>query len=454
MTEEEDDSKHTKNVRIKEIQEIPAWNRKNIDLSLFELNTEIRKNNETIHTFMIDIDEEIEIISKYVVLRCEKEYTKNVSINHGKQNDIVGFFSDIGTEKEKITIYNIGGMIGKGSEGCVRYAQKISDVQSKKNIIAVKEREAYTKDTVASCINEYKILKNLGILHDYCKIEKKHYIFIPYYPSIPASKLEKDWHEDIRAGVSTGCIEAVMHLYHYGIWHNDIKPENFLVVFENPWISVKLIDYGTSIHMNEKETKENRTLGTPAYLPPESFDKKLPFYREKAEIYSLCITIFDILSMFSWSEYQNKKNRFDSYHFTDIQKCCPDVFLDHDHLEKIKYNNRWLYHLLSFCYWIYKENPNDRPNFSDTEIILNRIKCMQESAISLTFPSINYGRDNKIKENISPRTKKSPRHIKHGFKKNKKVRSHSEEQSQSLDSSYTPEYANTTSKKNIFYGSL
>jgi serine/threonine protein kinase len=448
MEEPEEDNKRGKMVRIKEIHEIPAWNRKNIDLSLFELNTEIRKNNEHVNDFMILLDHEIQTISNYVLLRCEKEYTKNVVFNHGKQNDIVGFISDIGTEKEKFIIYNIGGTIGKGSEGSVRYAQKISDVNTRKNIIAVKERDAYTKNAVTSCINEYKIIKNLGLLHDYCKIDKKHFIFLPYYPSIPASALKKDWHEDIRAGVSTGCIESVMNLYHYGIWHNDIKPENFLVVFENPWISVKLIDYGTSILIGEKEIKENRTLGTPAYLAPECFDKNQPFYREKAEIYSLCITIFDILSMYSWSEYQNKKNRFDGYHFADIQKCCPDVFLDHDHLEKIKYNNRWLYHLLSFCYWIYKENPNDRPNFSDVEIIVNRIKAMQESAISLTFPSIKYGKDNKIKENISPRTKKSPRHMKHGFKKNKKV--HSEEQS--VDSLYNNEY--NQGKKYIFYGSL
>jgi serine/threonine protein kinase len=410
------------NKDIKELKEdvallLDGWKGKSVDHSLKELKNSIQKRKETsIRNLLLD-KQDIEIICKYVIYRCKKENLRGVLINNGLDNDILCYKNEESsahspnkdTISKNYSIYNLGSVIGKGSDGVVRFAQKLTE-ETIPSIIAVKNRESYYKSsTLKSCEDEYRILQYIGFAKDYCILGKNsHFIFMEYFPGCPVSEMAKDWHNDVRSGVATGCLEAVYYLYTVGIYHCDIKPENFLITCaSNPnWLGIKLIDYGSSIMIEDpqKGSKGNkrdipRALGTPSYMPPECFNKLLPFDREKVEIYSLCITIFEILSLCLWLDYQVKKPPFSLVMFQDIQKACPDVFLNKEELDKLKISDRWKFELLEMCYWIYKEDPKDRPSFYDLKNIINRISKIRDDYVSFSFPSKVKSKSN----NNSPR---------------------------------------------------
>ncbi|KAH9112622.1 hypothetical protein LEN26_006175 [Aphanomyces euteiches] len=93
---------------------------------------------------------------------------------------------------------------------------------------------------------------------------------------------------------------AYLHSFTPPFIHRDIKPENFLLDATN---RVKLTDFGESRSMAGKmveiEAKERTmtVLGTPDYMAPEVIDGKagMAVYTETADIYSLAITLWDIL---------------------------------------------------------------------------------------------------------------------------------------------------------------
>lgn len=391
---------------------LEGWKGKSVDHSFKELKDIIQKNIETSKKNLILDKQDIEIICKYVIYRCKKENLKGVLVNNGIENDILCYKNDESSSshspsKEIVntkhySIYNLGGIIGKGSDGVVRFAQKLTE-EATPSILAVKYRESYHKSFVSKSVeDEYRILQYIRFAKDYCKLSKhSHYIFMEYFPGCPVSEMAKDWHDDIRSGVATGCLEAVDYLYTAGIYHCDIKPENFLITLPDTrnWLEVKLIDYGSSIIIGDKKDTI-RTLGTPSYMAPECFDKNLSFDREKSEVYSLCITLFEVLSRCLWRDYQLNKPPFSVVTFQDIQKACPDVFLSNDELIKLKINDRWKFELLGMCYWMYKEDSKDRPSFYDLKNVIHRIAKLRDDYIFFSFP----GNKTKSKSsNTSPR---------------------------------------------------
>lgn len=75
-----------------------------------------------------------------------------------------------------------------------------------------------------------------------------------------------------------------------GYVHRDIKPENLLI--DGSDHSLKLIDFGLSIHLPEGE-KLNDRQGTPYYLAPEVLNK---YYDHKCDVWSCGIIMYVLLS--------------------------------------------------------------------------------------------------------------------------------------------------------------
>ncbi|KNC73343.1 hypothetical protein SARC_14097 [Sphaeroforma arctica JP610] len=63
--------------------------------------------------------------------------------------------------------------------------------------------------------------------------------------------------------------EALRHLHSRGICHNDVKPENLLLTSRASNASLKLVDFGTSIFMDEPVLFDKPS-GTAAYRSPET----------------------------------------------------------------------------------------------------------------------------------------------------------------------------------------
>lgn len=69
------------------------------------------------------------------------------------------------------------------------------------------------------------------------------------------------------------CAAAIMHIHQLGYLHLDIKPENFLVQFENGKPIVKLTDFDLVLPIDQKQAPE-KFGGSLMYLPPEYLEKK------------------------------------------------------------------------------------------------------------------------------------------------------------------------------------
>ena len=85
-------------------------------------------------------------------------------------------------------------------------------------------------------------------------------------------------------------LKALQYLHLKKIWHRDIKINNFLIDNQKFILS----DFGFATKVCDKEFLDNEYVGTLAYAAPEIINHEP--YNEKADIWSLGVTMFTLLS--------------------------------------------------------------------------------------------------------------------------------------------------------------
>ena len=85
------------------------------------------------------------------------------------------------------------------------------------------------------------------------------------------------------------CLQALNYLHNHNIAHRDLKPENILIVGD----SVKLIDFGISMLLQDSNQLMNSTRGTPFYFAPEVLEGK---YDKRCDLWAIGVIAFEMLA--------------------------------------------------------------------------------------------------------------------------------------------------------------
>ena len=101
------------------------------------------------------------------------------------------------------------------------------------------------------------------------------------------------------------------------IVHCDIKPENFVVKFENNYPFLKLIDFGSARKMGTGgESKLKNFCGTKEYIAPEIFENNT--FNEKVDEWAAGILMFNLLTGCDPFMNQNNSDYRDNILFKEI----------------------------------------------------------------------------------------------------------------------------------------
>eukprot|EP00808_Paulinella_micropora_P020359 g25786.t1 len=100
--------------------------------------------------------------------------------------------------------------------------------------------------------------------------------------------------EEEAAIITSRIAEALVYLQSKGITHRDLKPENLLCYNPDDKTDIKLGDFGTAKHVEQKDAKMHSACGSPSYVAPEIL--LLKPYGPEVDIWSLGIVIYRLLS--------------------------------------------------------------------------------------------------------------------------------------------------------------
>ena len=350
---------------------------------------------------LIDIDLQVTTTDKKV----SKQYTfnKKNSLFFDKKNFINMKNRNLFDE------YEICDKVGEGAFGCV-----YKTCHKKTNFIrAVK---AIKKKHIDGNIlnNEISVLKNLDhpnvIKLFECFYDQNYYYMIQEYCAggdlYDYIKKQKSFSEKKAASIIYQLLSAINHLHSKKIVHRDLKPENIVFVqSEGNEIFIKLIDFGTSININNEPLTQE--LGTIYYIAPEVFNNN---YNEKCDVWSCGIILYTMLCghpPFRGNKEEEIKNKiikgkieFIGREWAKVSKNATDFVI-----ELLNYNankrinaeqalkNSWLNNLL--------KNKDAVDNLLDENVIMNLTKFQSSITLqkaSLAFIANQVGQNEEVQK--------------------------------------------------------
>jgi serine/threonine-protein kinase len=98
----------------------------------------------------------------------------------------------------------------------------------------------------------------------------------------------------MRYEIALGIISGLQYLHENHVVHRDLKPANILL-FGSELIP-KIADFGLATVIERSTTAIRSDVGTPLYQAPETFDTEQQGYQSSADIYSVSLILYELLS--------------------------------------------------------------------------------------------------------------------------------------------------------------
>ncbi len=219
-------------------------------------------------------------------------------------------------------------VIGKGHFGAIKVAQRIEDgqyvvskkVKGDKNI-EVSEAEADMQKEAAG--------ENILPIYNTIRLEKALYHFMPLAGLGDGSAIQQQLASlrdsrlaiEIVKFVAKDLLTGLKTLHGKGIYHLDIKPDNFVFTKEGTGY---ITDFGCAKKSTTPQIS-SRAIGDNRYFSPErlqGFKNEITFDGEKADLWAAGVTLLEILKNISPFQLFEMPGQF----ALRVQKCNQDYF--------------------------------------------------------------------------------------------------------------------------------
>jgi len=194
--------------------------------------------------------------------------------------------------------YRIGKMLGSGAFGEVRVC--VHRESGAQRAVKVLRKAHMDEDEKRMFFNEINILKDLDHpnilkMYEFFEDEKRYYIVTDIckggelFDEIVA---RQKFTERDASMLMKQVLSCINYCHQNHIVHRDLKPENILLEQNREFDQIKIIDFGTSLVVDENK-KLDEKLGTPYYIAPEVLAKS---YGSKCDIWSCGVITYIVLS--------------------------------------------------------------------------------------------------------------------------------------------------------------
>uniref|UniRef100_A0A3Q2Z0A0 calcium/calmodulin-dependent protein kinase n=1 Tax=Hippocampus comes TaxID=109280 RepID=A0A3Q2Z0A0_HIPCM len=208
--------------------------------------------------------------------------------------------------------YKLKDEIGKGSYGVVKLAYNEDDntyyamkVLSKKRLMrqagfprrppprgarAIPEGPPQPKGPLERVYQEIAILKKLDHSNVVKLVEVKDTLIVgKYYSPNTLVPTDKPFSEDQARFYFQDLLRGIEYLHYQRIIHRDVKPSNLLVGEDG---HIKIADFGVSNQFEGADALLTSTVGTPAFLAPETLSETRKNFSGKAlDVWAMGVTL-------------------------------------------------------------------------------------------------------------------------------------------------------------------